>query len=127
MPASAVPIAARSYEAFARGEVEGRAKRARRDVEKRTTKARKRAERTAGRVAKTARVAADEPLAQADKLRRRAGVGSFPILGYDDLTASQVGARLADLRKPELRKVRTYEKNHKARKGVLSKIDAKLG
>ena len=78
----------------ARGEVEGRTAKARKTVEKRTTKARKRAERTAGKVARSARDAADEPLAQADKLRRRAGVGSsFPITGYDELTAAQVGAR----------------------------------
>ena len=107
----------------ARGEVEGRTARARKTVEKRTTKARKRAER----VAKSARDAADEPLAQADKLRRRAGVGSdFPITGYDELTAAQVGSRLGNLTKPELRKVRTYEKNGKARKGILDKIEAKL-
>ncbi len=112
----------------ARGEVEGRTAKARKTVEKRTTKARKRAERTAGKVARSARDAADEPLAQADKLRRRAGVGSsFPITGYDELTATQVGSRLGDLSKPELRKVRTYEKNNKARKGILTKIDAKLG
>ena len=72
-------------------------------------------------------MAADEPLAQADKLRRRAGVGSsFPITGYDELSAAQVKTRLADLSRPELRKVRTYEKNNKARKGVLADIEKKL-
>ena len=34
--------------------------------------------------------------------------------------------RLSDLSKPELRKVRTYEKNNKARKGVLDAIEKKL-
>jgi polyhydroxyalkanoate synthesis regulator phasin len=81
-----------------------------------------------GKVAKTARVAADEPIAQADKLRRRAGVGSsFPITGYDELTVAQVSSRLADLTKPELRKVRTYERNNKGRKGILTRIEARLG
>lgn len=85
-------------------------------------------ERTAGRVAKTARVAADEPLAQAAKLRRKAGVGSgFPIIGYDELNVAQVNSRLEDLKKPELRKVRTYEKNNKVRKSILDKIETKLG
>ena len=101
----------------ARGEVGGRAK-----------AARDRAGKAAGRVAKSARVKADEPLAQADKLRRRAGVGSsFPILAYDDLSVAQVRSRLDDLGRPELRKVRTYESNNKARKGILDDIERRLG
>ena len=77
------------------------------------------------KVAKDARKAADPPLARADSLRRRAGVGSsFPITGYDDLTASQIGTRLTDLSRPDLRKVRTYENNNKARKSVLDKIES---
>jgi ElaB/YqjD/DUF883 family membrane-anchored ribosome-binding protein len=111
----------------ARGEVDTRTKRTRKRVEKRTSAARKQAERTARRVAKDVREAADEPLAQADKLRRRAGVGSsFPITGYDDLSVAQVKTRLAALSRPELRKVRTYEKSNKARKGILADIDKKL-
>jgi len=110
------------------GAVGGRAERARKGVGKRTSKARKQAGRTAGRVAKGARDVADEPLAQADRLRRRAGVGpSFPISGYDELTAARVKSRLDDLKKPELRKVRTYEKANKARKGILDEIETKLG
>ena len=59
--------------------------------------------------------------------RRRAGVGpSFPITGYDELTAAQIGHRLGDLSKPELRKVRTHEKNGKGRKSILDKIDKAL-
>lgn len=99
----------------ARGEVGGRTKQARR-----------RAGTSAKRVAKSAREAADEPLARADKLRRKAGVGSFPITGYDELSAAKVQTRLGDLSRPDLRKVRTYEKNNKARKGVLDAIEKKL-
>lgn len=100
---------------------------ARGEVEKRTSKARRSAGKSARRAVKSARVAADEPIAQADKLRRRAGVGSgFPISGYDDLSAAQISTRLGDLSRPELRKVRTYETNSKARKGVLGQIDRKL-
>ena len=89
----------------ARGEVGGRAKAAR----------------------KGALDAADAPLAQVDKLRRKAGVGpGFPILAYDDLSVSQVRSRLGDLGRPELRKVRTYEQNNKARKGILGDIERKL-
>ncbi|HEY1595443.1 MAG TPA: hypothetical protein VGF74_08605 [Thermoleophilaceae bacterium] len=75
-----------------------------------------------------ARSAADPVIAQADRARRAAGVGpSFPIIGYDDLTVSQVQARLGDLKAPELRKVRDYEKRHANRKTVLSDIEQRLG
>ncbi len=85
---------------------------ARKQVEKGTTKARKQAKGTAAKLSRSARDAADEPLASVDKARRKAGIGSdFPITGYDELTAAQIGHRLNDLSKPELRKVRTHEKN----------------
>ena len=100
---------------------------ARRRVETRAGKARRHVKGTAGKVARSARDAADEPLARADAVRRKAGVGSFPISGYDELTAVQVTKRLSGLTKPELRKVRTYEKNNKARKSILAKIDKALG
>ena len=99
---------------------------ARKQVERQTTKARRQVKGTAGKVARQARDAADEPLARADSVRRKAGVGSFPITGYDELTAVQIGKRLGGLSKPELRKVRTYEKNNKARKSILGKIDKAL-
>jgi hypothetical protein len=71
--------------------------------------------------------AADPALAQADRARRAAGVGpSFPVLGYDDLTAAQVQSRLADLTPAELRKVRDYERRNANRKTVLSSIEEKL-
>ena len=109
-------------------ELEALLDQARKQVETRTSKARKQTKATSGKVAKRARDAADEPLQQIDKVRRRAGVGSsFPITGYDELTASQITRRLADLSKPELRKVRTYEKNNKARKSIVGKIDKALG
>ncbi len=61
--------------------------RARKQVGDATVKARKRA-----------LDAADPMIAQADRARRVAGVGpSFPILGYDDLTAAQVQSRLDGL------------------------------
>ena len=44
---------------------------------------------------------------EVDRARRAAGIGSnFPVSGYDDLTAAEVGERLGDLSAPELRKVR---------------------
>ena len=70
----------------------------------------------------------DPVLAQADRVRRAAGVGpSFPITGYDDLTAAQITGRLTDLTPAELRKVRDYERRHANRKSVLSAIESKLG
>ena len=72
--------------------------------------------------------AADPVLAQADRARRAVGVGpSFPITGYDELTAAQIQARLGDLTPAQLRKVRDYERRHANRKSVLSAIEGKLG
>jgi polyhydroxyalkanoate synthesis regulator phasin len=63
----------------------------------------------------------------ADRARRAAGVGpSFPIVGYDDLNVSQVQARIKDLKKPELRKVLTYERKHANRKSVVGAIEKSL-
>ncbi|MGH2925418.1 MAG: hypothetical protein ACRDK1_05525, partial [Solirubrobacterales bacterium] len=74
-----------------------------------------------------ARDAADAPLAQADRIRRRAGVSAGgPITAYDQLTAAQVKARLRDLSAAELREVRTREKRGKARKSVLADIERRL-
>ena len=77
-------------------ELEALLEQARKQVERSTTRARRQTKGTAGKVAKRARDAADEPLAQIDKVRRKAGVGSsFPITGYDELTAAQINRRLA--------------------------------
>jgi len=83
----------------------------------------------AARAARTRAVKAGDPvLAQADRVRRAAGVGpSFPVTGYDDLTAAQITGRLTDLTPAELRKVRDYERRHANRKSVLNSIETKLG
>jgi hypothetical protein len=63
----------------------------------------------------------------ADRARRSVGAGqTFPILGYDDMTAAQVQARLQGLAPAELRKVREYERRHANRKSVLEAIDKSL-
>jgi len=80
-----------------------------------------------GDVAARARKAGDQVLAQADRARRVARVGpSFPILGYDDLTASQVQSRLDTLTPAELRKIRDYERRNANRKSVLEAVETKL-
>jgi polyhydroxyalkanoate synthesis regulator phasin len=62
-----------------------------------------------------------------DRARRTVGVGpSFPILGYDDLTAGQVEQRLSGLKPAELRKVRDYERRHANRKSVLLAVERAL-
>jgi hypothetical protein len=69
----------------------------------------------------------DLPLRSADRARRTVSAGSsFPILGYDELTAAQVQSRLDGLSGAELRKVRDYERRHANRKSVLAAIDRSL-
>jgi len=66
-------------------------------------------------------------LRSADRARRTVGSGeSVPILGYDELTATQVQGRLDGLSPAELRKVRDYERRHANRKSVLAAIDKQL-
>ena len=86
-----------------------------------------RARKQVGDATARARDAGDQVLAQADRARRVAGVGpTFPVLGYDDLTASQIQGRLDSLTPAELRKVRDYERRNANRKSVLSAIETKL-
>jgi polyhydroxyalkanoate synthesis regulator phasin len=87
-----------------------------------------RARRQVSEATARARSAADPVLVHADRARRVAGVGpTFPIIGYDDLTVSQVQSRLSNLKPQELRKVRDYEKRHANRKTVLADIEQRLG
>ena len=108
-------------------ELERLLEQARREIQSRTRPTRRRATQAAGRAARAARDAADAPLAQADRLRRRAGVtAGGPITAYDQLTAPQIKARLGDLSPAELRQLRTREQRGKARKSVLAAIDRRL-
>jgi polyhydroxyalkanoate synthesis regulator phasin len=69
----------------------------------------------------------DRIVRTADRARRTVGVGpSFPILGYDELTAAQVNARLKGLSPREMRQVREYERRHANRKSVLDAIEKAL-
>jgi len=107
------------------GELERLLEQARRGVDTRTASTRRQASRAAERVGRGVRDVADRPLAEADKLRRRTGVGA-PITAYDQLTVPQIKSRLVDLSAAELRKVRTQERKGKARKGVLDTIEKQL-
>ena len=62
-----------------------------------------------------------------DRARRAAGIGSsFPLSGYDELTAGAVTGKLEGLTPAELRKVRDYERRNANRKTVLAAIESKL-
>jgi hypothetical protein len=50
----------------------------------------------------------------------------LPIENYDELTVPQITARLGQLNEAELKALRTYERRHKARAGVLAKIESAL-
>jgi polyhydroxyalkanoate synthesis regulator phasin len=63
-----------------------------------------------------------------DRARRTVNLGSsFPISGYDELTAGQVTARLEGVPPAQLRKIREYERRHANRKSVLAAIEKALG
>jgi polyhydroxyalkanoate synthesis regulator phasin len=120
-----------------RGEVEAAAKeprksadraagRARRELEDASDRARQQVGERAERARKRAVVAVDQPLAGADRVRRRARIPGFPITAYDQLSIRQIDRRLAELTREQLRKVRDYEKRNKARKGLLRSLDRKL-
>lgn len=69
----------------------------------------------------------DRLMRGADRARRSVGVGpSFPIIGYDELTAAQVQRRIRNLGPADLRKVRTYERRHAQRKSVLAAVEKRL-
>jgi polyhydroxyalkanoate synthesis regulator phasin len=97
------------------------------NVRERGLEAARGARKSVGQAAGAARKAADPLLVQADRARRAAGVGpSFPISGYDDLTATQIQVRLVTLTPAELRKVRDYERRRGNRKSVLDAIESQL-
>jgi hypothetical protein len=79
-----------------------------------------------GRSAASARsTVAKRPAGPAKKAPSKAAA-NLPIDDYDNLNVAQIVARLMTLSQAELRQVRTYEKRHKNRAGVLSRIDGAL-
>jgi polyhydroxyalkanoate synthesis regulator phasin len=95
----------------------------RRDIGKRTSSARRQAKSARSRAVH----AASPALAQADRARRAAKVGSnFPITLYEELNVAEIKRRLPDLTPAELRKVRDHERRNANRKGVLSAIESNL-
>ena len=69
----------------------------------------------------------DRVMREVDRARRAAGLGSsFPITGYDELTAAKVIDRLEGLSPAELRAVRDQERRNANRKSVLAAIERRL-
>ncbi|HET9740536.1 MAG TPA: hypothetical protein VFP78_20665 [Solirubrobacteraceae bacterium] len=69
----------------------------------------------------------DRVMREVDRARRAAGLGSsFPITGYDELTAAKVIDHLEGLSPAELRAVRDHERRNANRKSVLSAIERRL-
>jgi hypothetical protein len=69
----------------------------------------------------------DRVMREVDRARRAAGLGSsFPITGYDELTAAKVVDRLDGLEPAELRAVRDHERRNANRKSVLTAIERRL-
>jgi hypothetical protein len=75
---------------------------------------------SSGPAARTARAT------KAGTATKRPSRAVLPIEGYDDLTVPQITSRLGQLSQEELKALRTYEKRHKARAGVLAKIESAL-
>jgi polyhydroxyalkanoate synthesis regulator phasin len=95
------------------------------EIERRLTSSRDQLESATRKARRTEPV--DRIVRTADRARRTVKVGSsFPILGYDDLTARQVTARLAELKPAELRRVRDHERRHANRKSVLDAVEKAL-
>ncbi|HEU5448835.1 MAG TPA: hypothetical protein VFW57_07455 [Acidimicrobiia bacterium] len=70
--------------------------------------------------------AAKRPAGAAKKAAPSKAAANLPIEDYDNLNVAQIVARLMSLSPAELRQVRTYEKRHKNRAGVLTRIDGAL-
>ncbi|HEU4979226.1 MAG TPA: hypothetical protein VFT42_10055 [Solirubrobacteraceae bacterium] len=83
-------------------------------------------EQLLGRGQSVAAAAGDVVLQQGDRVRRTAGIGSFPILRYDDLSSSQIAGRLKGLTAAQLRKVRDHERRNQQRKTILEAIERRL-
>jgi hypothetical protein len=62
----------------------------------------------------------------ADRVRRVTGLASFPITGYDDMTAAEVNERLDGLSAADLRRVHDHGRRNANRKTVLTAIERKL-
>jgi hypothetical protein len=66
---------------------------------------------------------------QEEKEKDRAGLSPdrhLPLADYDRLTIPRIRSQLDRLDMSALRKLRTYERGHKQRKGLLTELDRRL-
>ena len=64
-----------------------------------------------------------------EKEKDRAGLSPdryLPLADYDRLTIPRIRSQLGRLDMSALRKLRTYERGHKQRKGLLTELDRRL-
>ncbi|PCC73767.1 hypothetical protein SAMN02745121_06884 [Nannocystis exedens] len=114
MPRGASPKREREYEALKRefkqeGRYEGRE------------------EEVAARIVnKQRREYGETKAARAKDRAGRSPDRGLAIADYEQLTVPQIARQLDDLDRKELREVRRYEQQHKARKGVLTAVERKL-
>ena len=59
--------------------------------------------------------------------RKEASGDGQPIEGYDDMNVEEVKDELDDLSEGDLKKVKSYEEDHKNRKTILEQLDSKIG
>ena len=64
--------------------------------------------------------------AGAKEARREAREGGEPVEGYDGMNVGEVREELGGLSEGALKKVRSYEKEHKGRKTLLEWLDRKI-
>ncbi len=75
---------------------------------------------------KAVRDRVDQPLAKADRVRRKAKLPGFPISAYDQLSVPQINNRLPELSTDQLERIRDYEIANRNRVGVLRALERKL-
>lgn len=66
---------------------------------------------------------------QEEKRKDRAGLSPdrhLPIANYDRLTIPGIRSQLDRLATPQLRRIQTYERSHKQRKGLLAELQRRL-
>lgn len=86
-----------------------------------------REEEVAARIVNKQRSQYGETRAEREKDRQgKSPDRGLPLADYQTLTVAQVEQRLDGLSNAEIRKIRSYEARHKARKTLLQKLDRRL-
>ena len=62
----------------------------------------------------------------AKEARKEASANGQPIEGYDDMNVEEIKDEIDDLSEGDLKKVKSYEEDHKNRKTLLEQLDRKV-